>query len=279
MLRVQPALSDQQSDNSLIEIDQRKKQISFLQPSSSRCGVAAAENNITATTPLQPPLQQPPCQPKYFGFDNIFSPEERFDRISSGSLLDVLHAVINGGDGALVTYGGPNTGKTRTMVGQDDSGTTAGILPCAISWLYSLIDDCKQRTGARISVRVSAVEVVGRNEELRDLLSEQASGTDSIDSHSASPGIYLREDPVGGINLENVSEPQAANKEKAGFYLDAALASRSAGELSYCLYIQSPKCSYYLLFALHTLLKTFSKILLFSIRYKIQVNELNDISF
>ena len=231
MLRVQPSSNDQQqSDNSLIEIDQRKKQISFLQPSLSQPRSDVAETDVGATLPPQQ-QPQPPCQPKYFGFDNIFSPEERYDRISSGSLLDVLHAVINGGDGALVTYGGPNTGKTRTMVGQDDSGTTAGILPCAIAWLYSLIDDCKQRTGARISVRVSAVEVVGRNEELRDLLSEQVSGTDSIDSHSASPGIYLREDPVGGINLKNVREPQAASKEKAGFYLDAALASRSSGKL------------------------------------------------
>jgi len=216
MLRVQPT-SNEQSD-SLIEIDQRKKEISFLQPSTS----TAAENNI-------PGSQRPPSQPNYFGFDNIFEPEIRQDRVSSGSLLDVLHAVINGGDGALVTYGGPGTGKTRTIVGQDDSNTTAGILPCAIAWLYSLIDDCKQRTGARISVRVSAIEVVGRNEELRDLLADQASGTDSIDSHSASPGIYLRDDPVGGVNLKNGCEPQAANAEKAGFYLDAALAAKTSG--------------------------------------------------
>ena len=218
MLRVQPS-SNEQSD-SLIEIDQRKKQISFLQPNTS---TAAAENPIPGS---QPP---PSSQPKFFGFDNIFEPEIRQDRISSGSLLDVLHAVINGGDGALITYGGPGTGKTRTIVGQDDSNTTAGILPCAIAWLYSLIDDCKQRTGARISVRVSAIEVVGRNEELRDLLADQASGTDSIDSHSASPGIYLRDDPVGGINLKNGCEPQAANAEKAAFYLDAALAAKSSG--------------------------------------------------
>lgn len=231
MLRVQPSTNsnDQLSDNSLIEIDQRKNQISFLQPNST-----PAARGVVDSTGGVVQQQPPPCQPKFFAFDNIFSPEERHDRISSGSLLDVLHAVINGGDGALLTYGGPNTGKTRTMVGTDASGgVTSGILPCAIAWLYSLIDDCKQRTGARISVRVSAVEVVGRKEELRDLLYEQAPAcTDSIDdSHShASPGIYLREDVTGGINLENVSEPQAATKDKAGFYLDAALASRSSGK-------------------------------------------------
>lgn len=75
-----------------------------------------------------------------------------------------------------MTYGGPSTGKTHTMVGSDDSNTTVGVLPCAISWLYSLINDCKERISARISVRVSAVEVVGKNETLKDLLAEQTSG-------------------------------------------------------------------------------------------------------
>lgn len=57
-------------------------------------------------------------------------------------------------------------------------------------------------------------------------------GNDSIDSSGASPGIYLREDPVGGgVQLGNVSEPQAVSAEKAAFYLDAALASRTTGKL------------------------------------------------
>ena len=62
------------------------------------------------------------------------------------------------------------------MVGSDESNRTLGVIPAAITWLYSLIEDCKQRTGARISVRVSAVEVIGHTEQLKDLLSEQAHG-------------------------------------------------------------------------------------------------------
>lgn len=91
-------------------------------------------------------------------------------------MLDVLHAVINGGEGCLLSYGASATGKTTTMVGSDNSNKDLGILPAAIAWLYSLLEDCKQRTGARISVRVSAVEVVGSTENLKDLLSDQASG-------------------------------------------------------------------------------------------------------
>jgi len=62
-------------------------------------------------------------------------------------------------------------GKTYTMIGLDDSAEELGVIPSAVSWLYQLIDEQKQRTGARFSVRVSAVELTGRHEALRDLLS------------------------------------------------------------------------------------------------------------
>lgn len=45
------------------------------------------------------------------------------------------------------------------MIGHDDSLQTLGIIPCAISWLFKLINERKEKTGARFSVRVSAVEV------------------------------------------------------------------------------------------------------------------------
>lgn len=50
-------------------------------------------------------------------------------------------------------------GKSYTMIGRDDSLQTLGIIPCAISWLFKLINERKEKTGARFSVRVSAVEV------------------------------------------------------------------------------------------------------------------------
>ena len=36
-------------------------------------------------------------------------------------------------------------GKTDTMIGRDDSTPGLGVIPCAISWLYTLIEDSKQR--------------------------------------------------------------------------------------------------------------------------------------
>ena len=42
-----------------------------------------------------------------------------------------------------------------------------------------------------------------------------------------SPGVYLRDDPVSGTQLQNQSELRAPTAEKAAYYLDAALATRT----------------------------------------------------
>jgi len=63
-------------------------------------------------------------------------------------------------------------GKTYTMLGVDDCPQSLGVIPCAISWLYKLVDERKHTTGARFSVRVSAVEVTGKTEVIKDLLAD-----------------------------------------------------------------------------------------------------------
>ncbi len=66
------------------------------------------------------------------------------------------------------------------MLGVDDSPQNLGVLPCAISWLFRLINEQKDQTGARFSVRVSAVEVTGKQEQLKDLLADVATGEYSV---------------------------------------------------------------------------------------------------
>lgn len=73
-----------------------------------------------------------------------------------------------------------------------------GIIPCAISWLFKLINERKEKTGARFSVRISAVEVWGKEENLKDLLSDVATG--SLQD-GQSPGVYLCEDPICGTQV------------------------------------------------------------------------------
>ncbi|MEQ2160549.1 hypothetical protein GOODEAATRI_000410, partial [Goodea atripinnis] len=103
-----------------------------------------------------------------------------------------------------------------------DASQSLGIVPCAISWLFKLINERKEKTGTRFSVRVSAVEIFGKEEELKDLLSEVSTGSLQ---EGQSPGIHLREDPICGT--QNQSELRAPTADKAAFFLDAALAARS----------------------------------------------------
>jgi kinesin family protein 26 len=42
-----------------------------------------------------------------------------------------------------------------------------------------------------------------------------------------SPGVYLRDDPLFGTQLQNQSELRVPTAEKAAFYLDVAVSSRS----------------------------------------------------
>lgn len=71
----------------------------------------------------------------------------------------------------------------------------------------------------RFSVRASACEIGQQGsgkEEMRDLLSAHPAG------FVAEPGLYMID---GGIH--NMSEIRAPNAEKAGYYLDKAISSRS----------------------------------------------------
>lgn len=106
-------------------------------------------------------------------------------------LGDIVTAVINGSDGCVLSFGHAKLGKTWTMVGSStcsgNSGSSgsgeggassweAGLMPTAIAWLFRGIAEQKTKTGARFSVRVSAVEIAGATELLRDLLAPHATG-------------------------------------------------------------------------------------------------------
>ena len=68
------------------------------------------------------------------------------------------------------------------MLGSDVSEREMGIIPCGISWLYRAIDAVKDKSKGRYSIRVSAIEVHGRTEELKDLLKDLAKGKISFRS-------------------------------------------------------------------------------------------------
>ncbi|XP_049753932.1 kinesin-like protein KIF26A isoform X2 [Elephas maximus indicus] len=218
---------------SFLKVDPRKKQLTLYDPAAGPPGSAGPRRAATAAVP------------RMFAFDAVFPQDSEQAEVCSGTVADVLQAVVSGADGCIFSFGHTSLGKSYTMIGKDSSPQSLGVVPCAISWLFKLIHERKERTGTRFSVRVSAVEVCGRDQSLRDLLADLASG--SLQD-AQSPGVYLQEDPICGAQLQNQSELRAPTAERAALYLDAALAARSSSRPG-CG--EDARCSSHLLFTLH----------------------------
>ncbi|XP_060244238.1 kinesin-like protein KIF26A isoform X2 [Meriones unguiculatus] len=235
MLRIWPAQGVQRSaeSTSFLKVDPRKKQVTLYDPAAGPPGCAGLRHNPTAPVP------------KMFAFDAIFPQDSEQAEVCSGTVADVLQSVVAGADGCIFSFGHMSLGKSYTMIGKDSSPQSLGVVPCAISWLFRLIDERKERMGTRFSIRVSAVEVCGHDQSLRDLLAEVASGNLQ---DTQSPGVYLREDPVCGAQLQNQNELRAPTAERAAFYLDAALAARSTSRAG-CG--EDARRSSHMLFTLH----------------------------
>ncbi|XP_034531194.1 kinesin-like protein KIF26A isoform X1 [Notolabrus celidotus] len=214
MMRICPSLeaADSSESQSFLKVDSRKKQLTLYDPASSPHSGSGHRRSATVAVP------------KIFAFDAVFTPDASQAEVCSGTVAEVIQSVVNGADGCIFCFGQVKLGKTYTMIGKDSSTQSLGIVPCAISWLFKLINERKEKTGTRFSVRVSAVEIFGKDEELKDLLSEVSTGSLQ---EGQSPGIHLREDPICGTQLQNQSELRAPTAEKAAFFLDAAIAARS----------------------------------------------------
>ncbi|CAL4124626.1 unnamed protein product [Meganyctiphanes norvegica] len=104
------------------------------------------------------------------------------------------------------------------MVGGDSMPGQLGVMPTAISWLYRTIQEHKNSTGARFSVRVSAIAVDALGSSFCDLLSDYAHDSET------SPGTMLRTSTDG--YLAAAAELRAPRPETAAHYLDLALAQR-----------------------------------------------------
>ncbi|XP_077779683.1 kinesin-like protein KIF26A isoform X3 [Podarcis muralis] len=216
MVRICPSQGthDTSESMSFLKVDPRKKQITLYDPSTSSLSNAGHRRGAVAV-------------PKMFAFDAVFPQDASQAEVCSGTVAEVIQSVVNGADGCIFCFGHVKLGKSYTMIGKDNSTQSLGIVPCAISWLFKLINERKEKTGTRFSIRVSAVEISGKDENLQDLLAEVATG--SLQD-GQSPGVYLREDPICGTQLQNQSELRAPTAEKAAFFLDAALAARSTSK-------------------------------------------------
>ena len=178
ILRVANSGVIDEKKTSFFKMDKKKKQVTLLAPDNQRdhCELAEAETEARRGLDV--------AAPKMFAFDGLYTDEDGQTELSGSSLCDLLTSVVNGSDGTLFCFGHANLGKSYTMIGSDESSRTIGLIPTAISWLFKAIKEKKDKSGARFSVRVSACEIRGSQEEMRDLLASQTeseSGNDNDD--------------------------------------------------------------------------------------------------
>uniref|UniRef100_A0A182PLP5 Kinesin motor domain-containing protein n=2 Tax=Anopheles epiroticus TaxID=199890 RepID=A0A182PLP5_9DIPT len=149
-----------------LTVDKKKRQVTLTETQSSAT-MAPSERGPMVSAP------------KMFAFDALFTTEDSQQDICGTALSEVIPAVLEGSDGCLLSLGYPGAGQSRTMFGTVTSPPgDLGAIPCAISWLYKGINEKRQKSGARFSVRVSAlgVNATKPGSSSRDLLAGHATG-------------------------------------------------------------------------------------------------------
>uniref|UniRef100_A0A0K2T2X4 Putative LOC100745168 [Bombus impatiens] n=1 Tax=Lepeophtheirus salmonis TaxID=72036 RepID=A0A0K2T2X4_LEPSM len=210
LLRISHSLLlESQKTGMSFQLDRKKKQVTLIDPTFS----SLSGPNLRAA-------------PKMFAFDGVFTDSDSQIELAGSALTDTIHSVLTGIDGCVFSFGHAKLGKTRTMIGCDDSAKNLGIIPTAIAWLFRCIKDNKH---CKFSVRVTACEILQKNgeEEMRDLLNSSGEGaTDPFGS------------PAASSILQRQTEVKCSNVEKAGQYLDIALNNRLASD-SHFVYVLS----------------------------------------
>ncbi|KAM9354902.1 kinesin-like protein KIF26B [Pholidichthys leucotaenia] len=215
VLRVSPMLSECQSQPPVLWIDPSKKRVTVMEPGTKNQPYTTMTLNRDGRSPL-----------KTFSFDAAYSQESSQAEVGAGVLADVICCVLNGSNACVLGLGCADVGSWSSMVGSSESMGKLGLIPCAISWLYSAIERRRERTWTELTVSVSAIELCcGDEDTLRDLLGEVVPSVANIQD-SPKAHVRLQEDPVYGIQLRNHNRVKAPTAERAASLLDVAIAAR-----------------------------------------------------
>lgn len=116
---------------------------------------------------------------------------------------DVVKSVMDGYNGTIMAYGQTGAGKTHTMTGGHVGFADRGIVPRAISMIYS---EAAARPENNITIRLSYAEIY--NELMFDLLTD-------IGVAEQSGELAIVEDARGNIQVRGLSTPVSGTEEEA----------------------------------------------------------------
>lgn len=105
-----------------------------------------------------------------FGFDRVFHQENRQEDIWAGA-EPLVQSAVDGFHVCMFAYGQTNSGKTHTMIGDAHN---RGIIPRAVAKLFAAKKEIEQRRVGQASVDITVELLEVYNEEVRDLLDDNA---------------------------------------------------------------------------------------------------------
>ncbi|KAG6814559.1 hypothetical protein H0H92_000087 [Tricholoma furcatifolium] len=178
--------------------------------SSNTVAIEAVSANASGSGSMNAPATPPSAAKKQtFAFDQVHPPNTtQFDLFLS-TAKPLVSRFVEGFNCTILAYGQTSSGKTFTMTGIDldadptDPNNGMGIIPRAVSNIFSGAKQLKEERGGNwnYSVKASFIEIY--NEDLIDLL--------SLDEASGRREVQIREDKDGTIIWGGLREVNVKN--------------------------------------------------------------------
>ncbi|CAB4067021.1 CENPE [Lepeophtheirus salmonis] len=154
---------------------------------------------------------------KSYRFDQVFDANSRNEDIFSQLCTNIIHSAFRGFNGTIFAYGQTSSGKTHTMMGDEDE---AGVIPAAIDQIFASIEATQNR---EFLLRVSYLEIY--NENIVDLLAY---------SGGSKKYLQLKEDTEGNVWVDGATEEMVSAPEEVIQCLLYGEQHRSSSSLLKC---------------------------------------------
>ncbi|KAM9026537.1 centromere-associated protein E [Ara ararauna] len=149
---------------------------------------------------------------KVFSYDRVFHSSDSTEKLYEGVAVPIIQSAVQGYNGTIFAYGQTASGKTYTMMGNEDA---VGIIPKAIQHVFKVICEIPDR---EFLLRVSYMEIY--NETITDLL---------CDKRKKKP-LGIREDFSRNTYVEDLIEEVVVAPEQVMEWIRKGEKNRHYGE-------------------------------------------------
>uniref|UniRef100_A0A0R3RXP2 Kinesin-like protein n=1 Tax=Elaeophora elaphi TaxID=1147741 RepID=A0A0R3RXP2_9BILA len=187
----------------------RCRPLSHTERGQGHRNIISVDNASNAVSVINPNNDQEP--PRIFTFDAVFGEDSDQFSVYNIAARHIVDNVLKGYNGTILAYGQTGTGKTFTMLGNNNC---PGIIPNSFAHIFDHIAKCQQHK--TFLVRVSYLEIY--NEEIRDLLAK-----------NPGHGLEIKERPDIGVYVKDLSSVTVSGADHMERIMQFGNSYRSTG--------------------------------------------------